>query len=73
MSREDCFCEEKIFMEYSECKTVTVCVSTSVARKRLVETENPSACATVNWKVCKREIALYRLYLDVITSAKSPL
>jgi hypothetical protein len=24
-----------------------------------VETENPSACATVKWKVCKSVIALY--------------
>jgi hypothetical protein len=24
-----------------------------------VETENPSACVTVNWKVCKSAIALY--------------
>jgi hypothetical protein len=31
-----------------------------------VETENPSACATVNWKVCKSAIALYHLYLNVI-------
>jgi hypothetical protein len=26
MSWEDCFCEEKIYMEYLECKTVIVCV-----------------------------------------------
>jgi hypothetical protein len=25
----------------------------SVSRRILVETENPSACATVDWKVCK--------------------
>jgi hypothetical protein len=31
-----------------------------------VETENPSACATVNWKVCKSAIVLYCLYLSVI-------
>jgi hypothetical protein len=24
-----------------------------------VKTENPSACATVNWKVCKSATALY--------------
>jgi hypothetical protein len=29
----------------------------SIARRRLVKTENPSACA-VNWKVCKLAIAL---------------
>jgi hypothetical protein len=31
----------------------------SVARRRLVKTEDPSACARVNWKVCKSAIALY--------------
>jgi hypothetical protein len=30
-----------------------------------VKTENPSACATVSWKVCKSAIALY---LSVIKS-----
>jgi hypothetical protein len=35
----------------------------SVARIRLLETENPSACATVNWKLCKSGIALHLLYL----------
>jgi hypothetical protein len=30
----------------------------SVARRRLVKTDNPSACATVNWKLCKSAIAL---------------
>jgi hypothetical protein len=30
-------------------------------RRRLVKTENVSACATVNWKVCKSVIALYCL------------
>jgi hypothetical protein len=24
-----------------------------------VKTENPSVCATVNWKVCKSAVALY--------------
>jgi hypothetical protein len=33
-----------------------------------VETGNPSACTTVNWKECKRETALYVLYLTVIKS-----
>jgi hypothetical protein len=43
-----------------------VSVLSSVARKRLVETENPSVCATVNcnsdemrvravWSACKRD------------------
>jgi hypothetical protein len=31
----------------------------SVARRRLVKTENPSVCATVDWKLCKSAIALY--------------
>jgi hypothetical protein len=31
-----------------------------------VKTEDPSACATVNWKVCKSAIPLYCLYLSVI-------
>jgi hypothetical protein len=39
-------------MEYLECKTYSF-ASRSVAGKRLVETENPSACATVDCKVCK--------------------
>jgi hypothetical protein len=38
---------------YLECKTVTVCVSRSAARRRLVERGNPSACATVDCKLCK--------------------
>jgi hypothetical protein len=33
----------------------------SVARVRLVKTENPSACVTVNCKVCRSAIALYCL------------
>jgi hypothetical protein len=36
-----------------------VSVLRSVARRRLVKTENRSACATVNWKMCKSAIALY--------------
>jgi hypothetical protein len=31
-----------------------------------VETENSSACAVVNWKVCKSAIVLYCFYLSVI-------
>jgi hypothetical protein len=30
-----------------------------------METENPSACATVNWILWKSSIALYCLYLRV--------
>jgi hypothetical protein len=36
-----------------------VSVVRSVARRRQMETENPSACATVGWRVCKSAIALY--------------
>jgi hypothetical protein len=36
-----------------------VSVLRSVARRRVVKTDNPNACATVNWKVCKSAIALY--------------
>jgi hypothetical protein len=31
----------------------------SVARVRLVKAENPSACAAVNWKVCRIAVVLY--------------
>jgi hypothetical protein len=30
-----------------------------------VKTDNPNACATVDWKLCKSAIALYK-YLSVI-------
>jgi hypothetical protein len=45
---------------------VVVSVLRSVARRRLVETKNPGARATVCWKVCKSAIALYGLYVNVI-------
>jgi hypothetical protein len=45
---------------------VLVSVLRSVARRRPVETKNPSACATVNCQVWKSAIALYCLYLIVI-------
>jgi hypothetical protein len=45
---------------------VVVSVLRSIARRRLVETGNPSVCALVNCKVCKSEIALCCLYLSVI-------
>jgi hypothetical protein len=55
---------------------VIVSVLSSIARRRLLKTKNPSVCvcvcvcvcSTVNWKVCKTEIALYGLYLSVIKS-----
>jgi hypothetical protein len=39
-------CEAKIEVKYLGCETVVVCVSRSLAGKRIVETENPSACVT---------------------------
>jgi hypothetical protein len=47
---------------------VVVGVSISVARRRLVERDNPSACATVNWKKCISAIALYCLCVSVTKS-----
>jgi hypothetical protein len=38
---------------------VTVRLMKSVARIRLAKTEKPSACVTVNCKVCISAIALY--------------
>jgi hypothetical protein len=55
-------------VEYSECKTVTVCPSRSIARKQLVETEYPGVCATVNSNWCKSETELYYLCVSVITT-----
>jgi hypothetical protein len=65
---EDCFCEEKIYMVYLKRKTVIVCASRSVARRQLVERDNPSACATVHCKLCIWERVLYCLCVSVITS-----
>jgi hypothetical protein len=67
VSWEDCFCDKNIYVEYSECETVTV-VATSVAKRRLVEIENSSACATVSCNWCKGDIALYCLCASVIMS-----
>jgi hypothetical protein len=55
-------CDWKILGVILEVIEVQVSVFRSVARRRLVETENLSACATVNWNVCKSAIALYGLY-----------
>jgi hypothetical protein len=50
---------------FEECKTYS-CASRSVARRRLVEQENPSACAAVNFNWCKWETALYYHCISVI-------
>jgi hypothetical protein len=55
-------CDWKILGIILEVIEVQVSVLRSVARRRLVETENPSACATVNLNVCKSAIVLYGLY-----------
>jgi hypothetical protein len=57
-------------VEYLECENITVCASRSVAKRRLVKGENPSACATVDCKLCKRDIALYCLCVSVIMSGR---
>jgi hypothetical protein len=66
--KEDCFCEDKIYVEYLKSVRLTLCASTSVAGRRLAEQENPSACATVDGKVSEREIKLYGLCVSVIKS-----
>jgi hypothetical protein len=54
---------------YSECVIeIVIPVLRSIVR-RLVETETPSVCAMVNWKVCKSARALYCLYVSVIKRA----
>jgi hypothetical protein len=69
VSFEECFCEEKICVQYLESKTLIVCMLRPVARRRLVETDNPSVCATVCWKVCPSAIALYCMCVRVIKCA----
>jgi hypothetical protein len=56
--------------EIQEVIEVQVSVLRSVARRRLVETENPSACATVKCKVFKSAIALYGLYCLYVSVIK---
>jgi hypothetical protein len=63
---EDLKCDCKILCVIFVVIWVLVSVLRSVARRRLVETENPSAWATVKWKVCKSATVLYCLYLSVI-------
>jgi hypothetical protein len=59
---EDLKCDWKILCVILVVIEVQVSVLRSVATRRLVETENPSACVTVNWNVCKSAIAPYCLY-----------
>jgi hypothetical protein len=59
-------CDCKILCVICVVIWVLVSVLRSVARRRLVEAESPSACATVNCKVCRSAIDLYYLYFSVI-------
>jgi hypothetical protein len=55
-------CDWKILGVILAVIEVQVSVLRSVAGRRLVETENPSACETANLNVCKSAKALYGLY-----------
>jgi hypothetical protein len=61
--------ERLIYVYHLECETVIIRVFRSVARRRLVETGSPSACASVVCKGCKWAIALYCLHVRVIKCA----
>jgi hypothetical protein len=50
--------EDEIARLYSDLKC-EVSLLRSVAKRRLMETKNLSACATLNWKVCNSAIAMY--------------
>jgi hypothetical protein len=43
--------EQEMARKLHSDRTVIVSVLKSVARRRQVKTENPSACATVDWKM----------------------
>jgi hypothetical protein len=49
----------RLYVWYLKCESAIIPVLRSVVRRRLVETGNPSACATVCRKVCIPAIALY--------------
>jgi hypothetical protein len=66
-SKEDCFCDKKVNVEYLKSVRLIVVLRDPLLRDDKW-TENPSACATVDYKVSEREIKLYGLCVSVIKS-----